>query len=184
MQKFFLTTFAALLCVTSQAEPLFYKMKMTVTRTGAGVITKFPLNGYAVVDSETLEFGFVLGQLPQKQYFFNFPEALEIGTVVGSRNTSSFIQIKGEETFTGLRAKGVNSVPDLTGGTPNPRTMVISGSDMFSFSEGGSYHIDEYKGTLVYDKVKSESAHNLGTDFSTALEQAEAALLALGYTPF
>jgi hypothetical protein len=186
MMKNLLLAIILAVSVTCQASPLIYRMNLNQTRTGSGTVVKTRFIGYLIDNYEpgvTNQIAFVLGDKSTKRYQVYYPSQWEGGQIISTRKTLSFVQVMGNEDFSGLRIKGSNTATDFRDGTKIPKTMKLSGSMMFTLPPENLYHIDEFSGNAIYDKKSTETFYEMNLSFDAAIGMVETSMLGKGYIP-
>ncbi len=181
MKKIILFLLAALVGLICQAEPLIYKLRLTVTRRGAGTAKKTNLSGFLVSDDNSARLTILAADAARKKFHRYTPGDFTGATIIGPRGTFAFIKIEGNDEFTGLRISGANTLKSLSDGSPIPRTLKLTGSDVFTL-EDTIFRVEEYSGALTYDALKSKNFFTAGLDFELAVLSLQNDLLSKGFS--
>lgn len=167
--KIILSAILALFTLTAPAQVLVYKLKLTVTHTGAGVAIKNNFTGYAIIGDDG-EFALVRGHTGIKTLQVIRPNDCQSGNILAPRPLAA-VQVKGIETLTGLIAKG-----SINAKLGYPKTLKLSGIDLFPLGE--FWRLEEFTGSLVIDAKRTA----LAFPFETAIDLARTDLIARGFT--
>lgn len=180
--KTFLAVLLALATVTAQAETFVYKLKLTVTRTGAGTIKKTNFGGYFVGDGEgTLQF--IAADTMRKRFHVYIPGDYTPANVFSAKGSLTFVKIEGSDEFSGVRIIGNNTGKSIADGSPIPKTLKISGSDVFGVAEDELWRVETYAGSLIYDALNTKKFFTQNIGFELAVLSLKGDLIAKGYSP-
>lgn len=172
MKKLSILLLLAAIALTSRADVLIYKIKVTETITGHGQTLKVKTTGFLVTDPVNL----TVAVIPIQSATFTIFEYNGTFAVVdaGRGRISTALSIPGDGTGA-VMAVGLNS--SLVTGTVTsylaPKTAKVTGIEVLS--DLVSTEVDS--GTLIYDQVDTVTQNGLGGDFDTTVSDIEQTLL-------
>jgi hypothetical protein len=178
MKRFFLTTLAALAITTCQGSVLTYKLNYTITRNGAGTTSMIRATGWAVLDTDTLELALIKDNALLKRFNIEYPtgDFTDISSALGKSH--SVIEIDEGYISGKMLIKGLNSAINFHGA---PSTMTISGFDTYEMFWTTAPFIDEYKGSMIFDRLKTNDYNLRFLTFAQAVESIRLYFLAKGH---
>jgi hypothetical protein len=181
MKKLFLSIVAALLCVTVQADVIVYKNKFSVTRTGAGALTKKSLTGFTLIDTVA---GTVIIYADAKRFRYSVEDLRDLtydrDQINGPLGKEYFAIIDRNGQLGGLKTIGLNKTILAGKYFLTPQSMTVSGGDIFQLSSGTDWYNEDYKGTMVFSK--SDTIFVSGKTLDEAIEAAKNTIENAGYT--
>jgi len=175
MKKLSILLLLAAFALTSRADVLIYKIKVTETITGHGQTVKKTVTGFLVSDPINLSVAVIPIQSATFTIFEYNGTFAQVDAGKGKLYTA--LSIPGDGTGAVL-ATGLNS--SLITGTVTqwsaPKTAKVTGVEILD--DLASTEVDS--GTLMYDQIDTITQNGLGGDFDNTVSNIEQALLNAG----
>jgi hypothetical protein len=172
--------------VTTRAEIQVYRQAVTVTRTGGAHVKPSVFTGWIVVD-DSPALTVVNVDAAHKQFSVDNPDFDAVQVYSSLAVSNIFIRIESGR-FNNLVAKGtvatgVVSTDPITRRSVTdriPLSFVVTGSN-WGTDTNAVWNADEYRGSYVYDSVKTIAANKAGQDSDAQVESLRQSLIAAHY---
>jgi len=194
--KILLATLLAALCLSSSADVLIYKQKVSYTITGAGSSSKASLAGYVILDPGQADAITLVNMDAKTKSFWveYYYEDTDLNIVEGSLGKRFTVWTRTDWWFdtadnshtTMVTLKGQNSPvlgPKI--GTVTTWNVPIKATAVGTFiypSDSGKPIMEESKGSMALDLKTTKAANFAGDDAGGAEDRVIQMLRAQGYT--
>lgn len=184
MKILFGTVFLVFFLTISRADVLVYNNKVTTTKTGNGFALKASFSGFTVIDIAGSGFALVKVNLATETFSIFRPTNYFVLNIDGPRSKSMVLAISGSGIGSTFAKGNCTSLADgsLSGQLVTaPKTFTVTGSDVYQGNDGKNY-VEEYKGSLAFNKLSTTTANASGLTFEATLSQIQSALIAQGFS--
>jgi hypothetical protein len=174
---------AGLLCVLtiSRADVIIYKQNISYTKTGAGTAARSGFTGWMLLDGQSADVIQLKLYASRGRFHVERPVDYELHNVSAGATREYMVLGFYGKGMGSLVAKGVNSNIDIWMNNNYwvPRSMTVSGTDLFV--ENGEAYLQEFKGSLVYDRKDTEDANMQKLTLDQTLSTLRDYLASKGY---
>jgi len=192
MKTLFATLLLAVGTLTSSADVLIYKLKLTTTETGGGFSSKYSNGGYFVLDAESGEVWRIVTDPRAKTFYYEDFSSATIDEVTGAAgkeynvvtqhdswtDTAGFERIQ-HATIKGAKVRNVDIGATTLYSIPKSFTWI--GRELGSYTTGDAF-LAEITGSLSLDLKSSKISNLADDDINAALDRLASLLITQGYT--